>query len=48
VGLGWSEKIAAQAVDDALAEASAAESSSVATLLRLALTQLGPQKVGTR
>lgn len=48
VGLGWSERVAAQAVDEALAGASAAESSTVASLLRLALTQLGPQQVSTR
>jgi Holliday junction DNA helicase RuvA len=48
VGLGWSERVAAQAVDDALAEASPSESATVAALLRLALTQLGPQQVGAR
>ena len=48
VGLGWSERIAAQAVEDALGGAFAAESTTVAALLRLALTQLGPQQVGTR
>lgn len=44
VGLGWSERVAAQAVDDALAGASAADSMTVAALLRLALTGLGPQQ----
>lgn len=44
VGLGWSERIAAQAVEAALSGASAAESAAVAPLLRLALTQLGPQQ----
>ena len=48
VGLGWSERIAAQAVEDALGGESAPESTTVAALLRLALTQLGPQQVGTR
>ena len=48
VGLGWSERVAALAVDDALAGVSAAESPTVTSLLRLALTQLGPQQVGTR
>jgi Holliday junction DNA helicase RuvA len=48
VGLGWSERVAALAVDDALVGASAAESLTVASLLRLALTQLGPQQVSTR
>ncbi|MCU1523597.1 MAG: Holliday junction branch migration protein RuvA [Microbacteriaceae bacterium] len=44
VGLGWSERVAAQAVDDALAGASAEETATVPALLRLALTQLGPQQ----
>jgi Holliday junction DNA helicase RuvA len=48
MGLGWPERVAALAVDDALAGASAAESLTVASLLRLALTQLGPQQVSTR
>ena len=48
VGLGWSERIAAQAVEDALGGTFAPEATTVAALLRLALTQLGPQQVGTR
>ena len=44
VGLGWSERVAAQAVEDALAGASGDESATVPALLRLALTQLGPQQ----
>jgi len=44
VGLGWSDRVAAQAIDDALAGASAAEP-TVPVLLRQALTQLGPQQV---
>ena len=48
VGLGWSERAAALAVDDALSGASAPDSLTVASLLRLALTQLGPQQVSTR
>lgn len=48
VGLGWSERVAAQALDDALAAASPVESTTVASLLRLALTQLGPQQVSNR
>ena len=48
VGLGWSERIAAQAVEDALGGAFVQESTTVAALLRLALSQLGPQQVGTR
>jgi Holliday junction DNA helicase RuvA len=45
VGLGWSERVAAQAVEDAASSASIADSATVAPLLRLALTQLGPQQV---
>jgi Holliday junction DNA helicase RuvA len=43
VGLGWSERIAAQAVDEAVADSTADEVSTVPLLLRLALTRLGPQ-----
>jgi Holliday junction DNA helicase RuvA len=43
VGLGWSDRVAAQAIDDALAGASA--EATVPALLRQALTQLGPQQV---
>jgi Holliday junction DNA helicase RuvA len=42
VGLGWNERAASQAVDEAMAGASAAEREAVPTLLRLALTRLGP------
>ena len=42
VGLGWSERVAAQAVDDAIAVASESERDSVPHLLRNALAQLGP------
>ncbi|TFD78170.1 Holliday junction branch migration protein RuvA [Cryobacterium sp. Sr8] len=41
IGLGWSERVAAQAVDETLAEASGTEP-GVATVLRLALARLGP------
>ncbi|GAB3131316.1 Holliday junction branch migration protein RuvA [Marisediminicola antarctica] len=44
VGLGWSERVAAQAVDEAVAEASATEAASVPALLRVALTRLGPRQ----
>jgi Holliday junction DNA helicase RuvA len=44
VGLGWSERVAAQAVDDALASASADDAAAVPALLRVALTKLGPQQ----
>lgn len=43
VGLGWSERVAATAVDDAVAEASEQERGAVPALLRLALARLGPQ-----
>ncbi len=42
VGLGWPERVAAQAVDDALGSA-AHRSLDVPALLRLALAELGPQ-----
>lgn len=45
VGLGWSEKIASTAVDDAVAAATEQERAAVPTLLRLALARLGPQGV---
>jgi len=44
VGLGWSERAAAQAIDDALADATVAETADVPQLLRLALTRFS----GTR
>ncbi|MCY7411910.1 MAG: Holliday junction branch migration protein RuvA [Salinibacterium sp.] len=52
VGLGWPERVAAQAVDEVLATALAAasktdiaaESQTVSTLLRLSLAYLGPQQ----
>ncbi|MHB1171661.1 MAG: Holliday junction branch migration protein RuvA [Lacisediminihabitans sp.] len=44
VGLGWSERVAAQAVEDALVTASEEELSAVPTLLRVALAKLGPQQ----
>jgi Holliday junction DNA helicase RuvA len=42
VGLGWNERAASQAVDEAMAGATASERESVQALLRLALTRLGP------
>jgi Holliday junction DNA helicase RuvA len=45
VGLGWNEKVAAQAVDEAAGEATDADRASVQVLLRLALARLGPQQV---
>lgn len=44
VGLGWPERVAMQAVEDALADAADADRTSVPTVLRLALAQLGPQQ----
>lgn len=41
VGLGWSERAAAQAVEDALSGAPEGETADVPQLLRLALTQFG-------
>ena len=46
VGLGWPERVAAQAVEDALSRASAIERDAVPALLRLALANLGPQLAG--
>ena len=43
VGLGWPERVAIQAVEDAAADASDTDRASVQSLLRLALAQLGPQ-----
>ncbi|MEO6942631.1 MAG: Holliday junction branch migration protein RuvA [Terrimesophilobacter sp.] len=42
VGLGWSERVAAQAVDEAIAAASEGERDSVPLILRNALSRLGP------
>jgi Holliday junction DNA helicase RuvA len=46
VSLGWSERVATQAVDDAINAASPAERDLVPALLRLALAQLGPAQRG--
>ena len=45
VGLGWPERVAVQAVEDALATASETERDAVPALLRLALATLGPQQL---
>lgn len=45
IGLGWTERVAAQAVEETLAEMNedpAADPASVAPVLRLALARLGP------
>ncbi|PXA67727.1 Holliday junction branch migration protein RuvA [Cryobacterium arcticum] len=50
IGLGWSERVAAQAVDEILAGSADfdAEEAGVAAVLRLALARLGPaQHAGT-
>lgn len=41
-GLGWSERVAAEAVEETMAAASDTESVSVPSLLRLTLSRLGP------
>jgi Holliday junction DNA helicase RuvA len=42
VGLGWNERVANQAVDEAIAGATETERAEVPGLLRLALNRLGP------
>jgi len=49
IGLGWSERVAAQAVDEIMAGSTAdfdAEGAGVAAVLRLALARLGPAQHG--
>ncbi|RNE66577.1 Holliday junction branch migration protein RuvA [Cryobacterium tepidiphilum] len=46
IGLGWSEKVAAEAVEQTLADAADAEL-AVAAVLRLALARLGPARAGS-
>lgn len=46
VGLGWSEKVAAEAAAQTAAEATEAERASVASLLRRTLALLGPAQGG--
>ena len=41
-GLGWTERVAAEAVEETMAEASEADAASVPALLRLTLSRLGP------
>ena len=48
VGLGWSERVAEDAAQDALEGAVAAQRESVPALLRLALTTLGPMQHAER
>ncbi|MCU1424063.1 MAG: Holliday junction branch migration protein RuvA [Microbacteriaceae bacterium] len=47
VGLGWPERVAIQAVDDAVVKATDLERETMPSLLRIALSQLGPQQVPT-
>jgi Holliday junction DNA helicase RuvA len=47
-GLGWSERAAADAVDEVLAELSEADSASVPAVLRLSLARLGPSQQSGR
>jgi Holliday junction DNA helicase RuvA len=44
VGLGWPERVAVQAVEDAAAAASERDLATTQSLLRLALANLGPQQ----
>ena len=48
VGLGWPEKVAAEAVADVVADTDASLRDSVQTLLRLTLARLGPATQGAR
>ncbi|MFD4957556.1 Holliday junction branch migration protein RuvA [Microbacterium sp. NPDC058389] len=47
VGLGWSERVAAEAVEAAASDASEGDRSSVPALLRLTLSALGPARKET-
>ena len=47
-GLGWSDRIAAEAVEATIADASDSEAGSVPTLLRLTLARLGPAQQAGR
>ena len=47
-GLGWSERVAAEAIDETMAMASDTEAASVPTLLRLTLSRLGPAQQSGR
>jgi holliday junction DNA helicase RuvA len=44
IGLGWPERVAVQALEDAIAASTEAERQAVPTLLRLALANLGPRQ----
>ena len=47
-GLGWSERVAAGAVEETMAAASETEAASVPALLRLTLSRLGPAQQAGR
>ncbi len=47
-GLGWTERVAAEAVEETMAEASEADAASVPALLRLTLSRLGPAQQAGR
>nr|WP_274638302.1 Holliday junction branch migration protein RuvA [Microbacterium bovistercoris] len=44
LGLGWSERVAIEAVESVMADAAAGDRSTVPALLRLALAHLGPAR----
>lgn len=48
IGLGWPERVAIQATEDAIAQSSETERAAVPTLLRLALAGLGPRSSGSQ
>jgi len=48
IGLGWPERVALQAVEDAVAVATDTDRQAVPALLRLALANLGPQAVSSK
>jgi Holliday junction DNA helicase RuvA len=48
VGLGWPERVAAEAVSEAIAESVEAERETVPALLRLTLSRLGPGQAPVR
>ena len=47
-GLGWTERVAAEAVEETIGEASEADAASVPALLRLTLSRLGPAQQAGR
>jgi holliday junction DNA helicase RuvA len=47
-GLGWSERVAAEAVDETMADATEIDAASVPAVLRLTLARLGPAQQAGR